>query len=193
MVVRLAHHHPEPAADEQRAWQGMDITLKDYQKKVQLNSSQILTVTKAILRHERVHQATLSIVFVSHQKIRAFNNKYLKRNHGTDVLAFDLNDHRVVPKRKPKTLTGDIIISTDAALKNVNAFQTTLSCELVLYITHGILHLLGYDDHKPSDVVKMRLKEQEILSHLGKKIKPIARRKRIREIKLSQVTLADQM
>jgi len=147
----------------------MDITIQDHQKKVRLNSSQILTVTKAILRHENVHQATLSIVFVSHQKIRAFNKKYLKRNHVTDVLAFDLNDHAVL-KRMPRTLTGDIIISTDAALKNVNTFQTTLSCELVLYIAHGILHLLGYDDHKPADVKRMRRKEQEILSYLGKKI-----------------------
>ena len=156
----------------------MDITLKDHQKKVRLNSSQILTVAKAILRHENVHQATLSIVFVSHQKIKAFNKKYLKRNHVTDVLAFDLSDH-AVPKRMSKTLTGDIIISTDAALKNVNAFQTTLSQELALYIAHGILHLLGYDDHKPPDVVKMRLKEQSILSYLGKKIDKIARLKRI--------------
>ena len=156
----------------------MEITFKDLQKKVRLNSPQILTVTKAILRHENVRQATLSIVFVSHQKIRAFNKKFLKRDHVTDVLAFDLNDN-MLSKRTPKTLTGDIIISTDAALKNVNAFQTTLSCELVLYITHGILHLLGYDDHKSADVVKMRLKEQAILSHLGKKIDKIARLKRI--------------
>ena len=147
----------------------MKITFKDHQKKVRLNSLQILTVTKAILHHENVHHATLSIVFVSYQKIRAFNKRYLKRNHVTDVLAFDLNDH-VLSKRTPKTLTGDIIISTDAALKNVNAFQTTLSYELVLYIAHGILHLLGYDDHKPADVKRMRRKEKEILSCLGKKI-----------------------
>ena len=134
-----------------------------------MNFPQILTVTKAILRHERIHQATLSIVFVSHQKIRALNKQYLKRNHVTDVLAFDLNDH-AVGKRIPKTLIGDIIISTDAALKNVNAFQTTLSCELVLYIAHGILHLLGYDDHKPADVKRMRKREKELISYLGKKV-----------------------
>ena len=148
---------------------GMDITIQDHQKKVRLNSFQIIKTTKAILRHEQIDQATLSIVFVSHQKIRAFNKQYLKRNHVTDVLAFDLNDN-ILSKRMHKTLTGDIIISTDAALKNVNAFQTTLSCELVLYIAHGILHLLGYDDHKSADVKRMRRKEKEILLYLGKKI-----------------------
>ena len=150
----------------------MDITLKDHQKKVRLNSPQILTVIRAILRHENVNAAILSIVFVSHQKIRALNKKYLKRNYVTDVLAFDLKDNEF-PKQMSKTLTGDIIISTDAALKNVNTFQTTLSQELVLYIVHGILHLLGYDDHKPADVKRMRRKEQDILKSLGKKINTI--------------------
>jgi len=182
-VVRQAHHHPEPAVDEQRAWQGMDITLKDLQKKVRLNFPQILTVTRAILRHEKVDAATLSIVFVNHQRIRALNKQYLKRNHVTDVLAFDLSDN-VSSKRMPKMLTGDIIISTDAALKNVNTFRTTLSQELALYIAHGILHLLGYGDHKPADIVKIRLKEQGILSYLGKRIDTIARLKKIRKKKI---------
>ena len=71
----------------------MDITIQDHQKKVRLNSLKITKLTKSILRHEGVSQATLSIVFVSHQKIRALNRQYLKRNHVTDVLAFDMNDH----------------------------------------------------------------------------------------------------
>ena len=78
----------------------MDITIQDHQKKVRLNSFQIIKITKAILRHEQIGQATLSIVFVSHQKIRALNKQYLKRDHVTDVLAFDLSDHSV-SKRQP--------------------------------------------------------------------------------------------
>jgi len=152
----------------------MDITLKDLQKRVRLNSSQILTITKAILRHEHVNQATLSIVFVSHQRIRALNKKYLNRNHTTDVLAFDLRDNASL-KGKSKVVIGDVIISMDAALKSINTYQTTLSQELALYVVHGILHLLGYDDHKSADVKRMRRKEQEILSYLGKKINKIIR------------------
>ena len=154
-------HHPK-----------VEVIFADHQKKVRLNSLKILKITKAILHHENVDQAILSVVFVTHQKIKALNKKYLKRNYGTDVLAFDLSDH-ALSARKTKGVIGDIIISTDAALKSADNYQATLSQELSLYIVHGILHLLGYDDHKSADIKRMRRKEQEILSYLGKKIDKI--------------------
>lgn len=162
MVARQAHCRPK-----------LEVTFADHQKKVRLNSLKILKITKAILRHEHIDQANLSVVFVTHQKIKALNKKYLNRDHVTDVLSFDLGDDATL-KRKPKGVVGDIIISTDAALKNVKMYQATLSEELSLYIVHGILHLLGYDDHKPVDIKRMRRKERELLSYLGRKIDKIA-------------------
>jgi len=156
----------------------MDISLENLQKKVSLNSSQILKIVKSILRYERIEKASLTIVFVTRQKIRSLNKKFLRRDYATDVLAFDLNDQASLkrkPSPKPKTLVGDIIISTDAALKNAKAYETTLAQELTLYIIHGILHLLGFDDHAPRDIQKMRKKEQELLKRLGAGIKNIVR------------------
>ena len=167
MVARQTHRHPK-----------YEVTFADHQKKVQLNSLKILKITKAILHYESVDQAILSVVFVTHQKIKAFNEEYLKRNYVTDVLAFDLSD-TVLSKRKTKGVIGDIIISTDAALKNVSMYQTTLSEELSLYIVHGILHLCGYDDHKSSDIQRMRKKEKKIVFFLGTKIRDIAQLKNI--------------
>lgn len=165
----------------------MEITFKDLQKKVRPNSPQVLKITKKILHHENVDQAILSVVFVSHQKMRALNKKYLSRDHVTDVLAFDLSEQsgrnsptphlsdNTPPKRNSKVVVGDIVISTDAALKHVSSHQTTLARELTLYVIHGILHLLGYDDHKSADAKKMRKKEKEILDYLGKKVDLILR------------------
>lgn len=152
----------------------MEITFKDLQKKVRPNSPQVLKITKKILHHENVDQAILSVVFVSHQKMRALNKKYLSRDYVTDVLAFDLSDNTPL-KRNSKVVVGDIVISTDAALKHVSSHQTTLARELTLYVIHGILHLLGYDDHKSADAKKMRKKEKEILDYLGKKVDLILR------------------
>jgi len=107
---------------------------------------------------------------VTRQRIQAFNKKFLRRSHSTDVLAFDARDPgscRHNPKRKADGIAGDIIISTDEALKNSRIFKTTLSRELALYMVHGILHLLGFDDHRPKDIVQMRKKEQALLDYLG--------------------------
>jgi probable rRNA maturation factor len=99
----------------------------------------------------------------------ALNKKFLGRAYATDVLAFDLTDD-IKQDKNPKEISGEVIISTDAVKKNTKEFQTSYAHELALYIIHGILHLLGYDDHKPADIKKMRNKEQELLGVLGKKI-----------------------
>jgi len=150
----------------------MEIKIKNLQIKVPLNHNQIKAQIKAILLKEKIKDANLCFVFVGHQTIRAFNRKFLKRNYATDVLAFESEfDHWI--KRKNQAIAGDIVISTDAALKNHKEFKTTVSEELALYIIHGILHLIGYDDHNKKDILKMRKKECELMDVLGDKVQKI--------------------
>jgi len=143
----------------------MEIITKNLQKKLPLNLPQITKIAKQILRYEGIKSSELSIVFVTSQKIRAFNKKFLNRNYTTDVLAFDMGDQNTSIKMKA-VLFGDIIISTDAAIQNARMFKTLVEYEITLYIVHGILHLLGYDDHKREDIKNMRSKEQELLEKL---------------------------
>lgn len=122
-----------------------------------------------ILRHLKIRDAELSLAFVSSQKIRALNIKYLNRAHTTDVLAFDLSSDGDV-------LCGEVIISTDAVVQNARRFDTAPATELVLYIIHGILHLTGYDDHSAADRARMRAKEQEVLTILANRPAAVLRR-----------------
>jgi len=94
--------------------------------------------------------------------MKILNQKYLKYNFSTDVLAFDLREQ----KGSLRTLGGEIIISTDTAKRNSKIYGTTLKKEIVLYVIHGILHLVGYDDHEARDIRRMREKEQEILGKI---------------------------
>jgi len=153
----------------------MEITVENQQKKIRLSPAKISRIAKTILRHEGVLQATLSIVFVTSQKIRALNKKYLKRAYATDVLAFDLRDTIDTIGDRPlrrslrglsPIVIGDVIISTDAVKKNAHIYKTTQNKELILYVIHGILHLLGYDDHSVRDIDKMRKKEEQLLEYL---------------------------
>ncbi|MCA9407292.1 MAG: rRNA maturation RNase YbeY [Candidatus Omnitrophica bacterium] len=142
----------------------MEIEIQNQQKKIKISPQRILRIIKKILQHEKVAQATLTIIFVSHQKIRALNKKYLHKDYATDVLAFDLRDDH----KKRRTILGDIAISVDAAVKNARVFQSTVDREIVLYVVHGILHLLGYDDHSLADIKRMRRKEQELMEKFRK-------------------------
>lgn len=156
----------------------MDISVENLQTKVLLNPPRIFKMTKTILHHEGVAQAVVAVVFVTRQRIQALNKKFLRRDYATDVLAFDFEGRAVsrrTGRRKPKALMGDIIISTDAAVKNAGIYGTSASRELALYVIHGILHLLGYDDRDPADIQRMRKREQELLEHLGGRVEKILR------------------
>ena len=143
----------------------MEVTVKNHQKKIPPRSLPNPKIVRAILKYLRVKNATLSIVFITRQKIQSLNKKYLHRSYATDVLAFDFTQGK-----KKDGLVGDIFISTDAVLANAKVFKNDVKSELVLYVIHGILHLLGYDDHSAKDVTRMKKKEQEILEYVGRKL-----------------------
>lgn len=84
--------------------------------------------------------------------MRAINKKYLKHDYITDVLTFDFKGN-----------AGEIIICPHVARINAKAQQSSTEKELILYVIHGILHLAGYDDHKPKDILQMRRMEKELL------------------------------
>ena len=71
-------------------------------------------------------------------------------------------------KKNARQISGEIVISTDTAVKHAQIYHTTPYREILLYIVHGILHLLGYDDHNDSDIRKMRRKEQILMNVISK-------------------------
>lgn len=136
------------------------ITVVNLQKRIPLKIQSILKAAQAVLSHEGIKAAQLSIVFVNDPRMKFLNKKYLNENHPTDVLSFDFSRH--------SDPAGEIIISTDTAIKNAKIYKTTPQREILLYVVHGILHLLGYDDHSDSDIRKMRRKEELLMSLISK-------------------------
>jgi probable rRNA maturation factor len=78
-------------------------------------------------------------------------------NKETDVLSFPQNSQFIL---------GDIVISSDAVYKGAKKYKRTINEELARLITHGILHLIGYNDKTYKEFLKMRNKENEIISNL---------------------------
>ncbi len=146
----------------------MEIVAESLQKKIPIRLPQIKRIVKAILKEKNISRGEFSLVFVTDQRIKFLNKKFLHRNYSTDVLAFERRW-----ENKKREIRGDVVISIDAARKNARRFKTSLAYEIVLYVVHGILHLSGFDDHKPTDIKKMRREEQKLMNHLGNQIKNI--------------------
>lgn len=135
---------------------GVKITIKNFQKKIPINPKRIKQAILKALSSEGCGYGEIAVSIVNEGAIRELNKKYMGRDYPTDVLSFDIS-----APHKPKSLSADIIISADEAVKNSKIYATSPSYELNLYAAHGILHLLGYDDHTRKDSMLMRKKERK--------------------------------
>ncbi len=84
------------------------------------------------------------------------NKTYLNHDTLTDIITFSTSDNNTI-------ISGDIYISIDRVIENSNTHSTSFGNELSRVLVHGVLHLLGYDDHSPSDKKIMRSKEDYYL------------------------------
>ena len=137
------------------------LNIRDLQKKIPIDRRKIKQIILKIISAEKLARSgEVNISFITDFRIKKLNSRFHGRNSPTDVLAFDLS-------RNQKELIADIYISADTAVKNSKTFKTNPVSELYLYVIHGMLHIAGYDDHKPKDIKLMRSKEQEYLKKVG--------------------------
>lgn len=101
----------------------------------------------------------ISIIFCSDNYILDVNLRYLHHDYFTDVITFDYCEGN--------RLSGDLFISVDSVRENAVEFGTEFNDELHRVIVHGLLHLIGYDDHTLEDQKLMREKEDYYLGLRG--------------------------
>jgi probable rRNA maturation factor len=133
----------------------MKITLQNLQKYVPVSTGKIKKLILKILKGQKIKKSGwINICFVDDRQIKKFNARFHKTKSSTDVLAFNLSD-----KKEKNIILADIMISAQTALKQAASFKTTPDYELSLYVVHGILHILGYNDRTGSQRKLMRKKE----------------------------------
>lgn len=97
----------------------------------------------------------INVIFCSDRYILDVNMKYLQHDFFTDIITFDYCEGNV--------LSGDLFISVDSVRENSEYYHSSFEDELNRVLVHGILHLIGYDDHKEEDIRVMRAKEDYYL------------------------------
>ena len=138
----------------------MEITVINLQKKVAVCQEKIKKIIRAALRLERVRKAgEITVSLVTDGAIRELNTLYLGRYCATDVISFDVS-------RAKNELIADIAISADTALSNAKKYRTSPWFEIYLYVIHGLLHVLGYDDVNQKKRKKMQERTEFILTSL---------------------------
>jgi probable rRNA maturation factor len=117
----------------------------------------------------------LGVQIVAAREITGINERYLQHAGVTDVITFDYQEG---PSKS--SIHGDIFVCIDEALEQAKQFGTSWQSELVRYIVHGILHLVGYDDRTPPLQRKMKRVEENLVAELTRRFPPAAVEKRRR-------------
>lgn len=115
---------------------------------------------KFVAESELKRLGDISIIFCSDNYILDVNIKYLQHDYFTDIITFDYCE--------ANRLNGDLFISIDSVRENASFYGTEFEEELNRVIVHGVLHLIGYDDHTEDDIKVMRAKENYYLSQRDK-------------------------
>jgi probable rRNA maturation factor len=100
-------------------------------------------------------------VFCDNHFIVRLNKKTFGLKNATDVISFPMMGGL------DKGYLGEVVISVEEADRSAGGYGNTWRKELMLYLIHGILHLIGYDDLTKVEKSKMDKKQQDILKSLG--------------------------
>ena len=97
----------------------------------------------------------INIIFCSDNYILNVNLRYLGHDYFTDIITFDYCEG--------KKLSGDLFISVDSVRENAIEYGVEFEEEIHRVMVHGLLHLIGYDDHSPEDERLIHEKEDYYL------------------------------
>lgn len=111
---------------------------------------------KLVAGSEMRNLGAINIIFCSDPYILDINLKYLSHDYFTDIITFDYCEG--------DKLSGDLFISIDSVRENAEFYGVEFRDELDRVMVHGLLHLIGYDDHSEEDIAVMRSKENYYLS-----------------------------
>lgn len=121
-----------------------------------LNYDVLKNVLKNEIRRNGLRLGEINYIFCSDNYLLDLNIKFLNHNFYTDVITFDYSENNII--------AGDIYISTERVLNNSVIFEQNYSNELIRVISHGLLHLLRYNDKELVEIELMRMKESELMN-----------------------------
>jgi probable rRNA maturation factor len=162
----------------------VEVFVSDEQTDIDVESMRWQILASRVLEAEGVRgQAEMALLFVSREAIHEMNRVHMGVDGPTDVLAFPIdlvdNSRATGPTARSATpvlarvdagelplLVGDVVVCPDVAREQAPNHAGTLDDEIALLVTHGVLHVLGYDHDTDANANKMRNRERALLEQL---------------------------
>ncbi|MGH7993345.1 MAG: rRNA maturation RNase YbeY [Limisphaerales bacterium] len=157
----------------------MSIVATNRQRTQKIDLRLLKQIAEALFVDLKIEDAELGVHLVAAPEIIRLNETFLRHAGSTDVITFDYSNAggprfvtapktRATTRRRPP-LQGEIFICVDEAVRQARQFRTSWQSEIVRYLVHGVLHLLGHDDSLTGKRWKMKREEDRRLRELSRR------------------------
>ena len=130
-------------------FQVIDVTMPE------LDFDRVRAWIEAVVRQEGYRMGEMYYYFCSDEALLDINRRRLGHDFYTDIVTFPLVEETL--------LSSEFCLSLDRIAENALIFGRSFESELLRVIIHGVLHLMGYDDHTDEEQKKMRAMEETCL------------------------------
>lgn len=142
----------------------MIITIQNTQKDLALSLKSIREMIPRLLQKLEIHTDEVILHFVSKKKMGKVHADFFNDPSPTDCMSFPLDPpESPLSKSQSHTILGEIFVCPQVAIEFAEENNLDPYEETTLYIIHGLLHLLGYDDIDPKMRKKMRAMEKHCI------------------------------
>lgn len=138
------------------------IPVTNRQRRVPVGAREVRAVVAAVFAAEGAGEPDVGVALVNDAAIRELNREHLAHDYATDCISFDYSDDPA-----PDALRGEVVCSAETAAREAGARGKDPAHELLLYVAHGVLHLLGWDDDTPARRDAMNARASAILRESG--------------------------
>lgn len=133
------------------------VEISSSQSAVRVPRKKLRELVAFISAAEGVRLSDADIAVVNSAEIARLNRQWLGHSGPTDVISFDMSDPA------DAGLSAQIIVCGDVAAAEARSRGLGVQRELMLYVVHGLLHLMGYDDSDPESSQVMHARQQQLL------------------------------
>ena len=142
----------------------MIITVHNKQKNLSLSTPQAKKILLLLLKELHISTHEVIVHFVTKAKIAKIHGDFFADPTPTDCMSFPIDPPTKKPTKEEHHILGEIFVCPQVALEYAEKKQIDPYIETALYMIHGFLHLIGYDDLEPSARKKMRSMEKKCLT-----------------------------
>lgn len=144
----------------------MIVYTANLQADLRLDEAQVEPLVQQVITLEAYPCEEASIQFVDTKQITTLHGRYFGDPTPTDCISFPMDIEE--DEQNAHKVLGDVVVCPQTAIEYAQAHQGDAYEETTLYLVHGLLHLMGYDDIEETDIKKMRAAEKRHMENLKK-------------------------